>query len=93
MIRAVVVGAIGVGSLSACFVDRLVGKACDEAHPCVREETCVDGVCTPLRTDGGTTSTRDDDDDAGITEDAGPDAGDGPRDAGDVDGGVRGIGG
>lgn len=60
-------------SLTACFDDRTLNKACTERFPCVVDgDRCVDGVCRrglpavlPLDDAGF------DDDDAGTSEDAG----------------------
>jgi hypothetical protein len=41
LLLAIVAGALG------CVIDPLdlKDKACDEAHPCAADYTCIDGIC------------------------------------------------
>lgn len=81
-------GLVGLVSASACWPDRLVGKACDYEHPCFDGYRCVESVCI---VDDGTLKL--DDVDAGTAEEPGTDAGEtdaGDADAGDADAGDAG---
>ena len=59
-----------VGALSACWPDRLTGKACDYEHPCFDGFRCQDGICVDASTSPPPTSL-----DGGVEGSAAADAG------------------
>ena len=62
---AAVLPVVALVAASACWPDRLTGKACDYEHPCFDGFRCQDGFCvdaaTPLPTemDGGSPPDTD----------------------------------